>query len=341
MSDQVSVGIFAHNEERAMERVLRGLREQTLFSRTPTPRLVVLENGSTDRTADAAREALERLFGGLPTEVRQLEVGDKGETWNRFVHEISPRDDVFLVFVDADIEFGAADALERLVATLRAQPGAWVAVSRPVKDIARKERRSGVEKLSLAGSAAGEAGPAQLCGSLYCGRTEALRRIAVPRNLLVEDGFLRAAMTTDMFREPEAVDRIVRAPGAFHYFEAVTNLRHLHRHEKRLAIGTEMNIMLFDWARGAVRRGADVAGEIERRNAADPEWVRNMVRERFAEGRFAFHSAEYVFRKYRTWKLLPPGNKVKSFPGFAAQILMNAAATLAARRALRAGRWRW
>lgn len=338
MDKQIHIGIFAHNEAVGIGDCIAALRKQSIFNQHPVPRVTVLENGSTDETAQRAEAALKQHLGSIPASVFSLEIGDKGMTWNAFVHESSAD---LLICMDADIEPGHDAVLLQLVNELENNRHAWASVSRPVKDIAKVSEQSSLQKLSIAGSAAGEGGPTQLCGQLYCGRAERLRRLNLPAGLLVEDGFLRAMITTNCFREPEDVSRIVSAPGAFHYFEALTHMQALFQHEKRLAVGTELNIMLFGWASDLIKEGMDVSSAVSANNQKQLKWVGDMAADQIARRSFEFHSWEYTFKQFRSWKTLMLGKKVKSLPGFLAHIGLNAAATLAARKALKKGQWHW
>lgn len=341
MNSTVSIGIFAHNEADCIVDMLQQFRLQSIFSQPNPPEIVVLENGSSDNTAGLAKEALQRFYNGIPSKVESLKIGDKGNTWNEFVHRICSRDSDVLMFVDADIELGCDQTLENLLSGLIADPTARVAVSEPLKDIAKKEQHSGMEKLSLSASTAGRSGPARLAGSLYCGRTEFMRQLCIPRGLLVEDGFIRAMVLTSQFSEPEDVNRMIASPDTCHYFEAVTQPGPLFRHERRLAIGTELNIMLFAWAVRILTEGKDVCEEIRALNETQPGWVRDMALEQLKQGTFEFHTKSYVFKQWHAWKKLDLKSKIRSLPGLLARLGLNMAVVISAKKSLRSGQWQW
>lgn len=103
-----SVCIFAHNEERRIARCLKSIT--TALGQQPVP-IHVLVNGCTDRTLAVVR--------GYPDErVRPvvIEVGDKANAWNVYVHEIAPEADVHF-FVDGDCWAGGG-ALDNLACAL-------------------------------------------------------------------------------------------------------------------------------------------------------------------------------------------------------------------------------
>lgn len=341
MSTTISIGIFAHNEATCITSMLESLRKQTIFAQADQPELFILENGSTDNTAECAQAAIQSHFQNIPARVECLTIGDKGQTWNEFVHRISDPSAEFLLFLDADIELGDNQTLEHLVSGLLKNPDACVTVSRPTKDIAKKEQKSGLEKLSLSGSATAQAGPAQLCGQLYCARAKAMRQLHIPRGLLVEDGFLRALILTQKFTQPEKVEWIINTPAAFHYFEALTQIKELVKHEKRLAIGTELNIMLFSWSENLHAKGKAVSTEIDRLNQSNPDWVKDMAEQQVKNNTFAFHTSGYIFKQARNWIDLPTKKKIRAFPGLIARLGLNTIATLSARQSIKKGKWNW
>lgn len=341
MNATASIGIFAHNEADCIEEMLQRFRRQSIFAHASPPEIVVLENGSSDNTASLAKDALLRFYDGIPFKVESLEIGDKGNTWNEFVHRICSADADLLIFVDADIELGSDETLENLISGLVADQTARVAVSQPLKDIARKEQHSRMEKLSLSASASGHSGPARLAGSLYCGRADIMRQLRIPRGLLVEDGFIRAMVLTNQFSEPENVNRMIASPNTCHYFEAVTQPGPLFRHERRLAIGTELNIMLFAWAERILADGKDLCEEIRARNETQPGWVRDMALEQLKQGSFEFHTKSYVFKQWHAWKKLDLQSKIRSLPGLLARLGLNATVVVSARNALKRGKWQW
>lgn len=337
----VSIGIFAHNEEVSIAASLKQLQQQSLFSQPLAPEVLVLENGSTDATAIRARETLATTFKNSPWRVIELERGDKADTWNAFVHRESNDEAHYLIFMDSDIEFGEHETLERLITALKQDPRAHISAGRIQKDIVRVEQKNVLEKMSVQSSELGQSGPPRLAGSLYAASAEAMRAIYLPIGLLVEDGFLRAMVLTHGFSEPENVDRLLMVSNASHYFEAVTNPLTLFRHERRLAIGTELNIMLFDLLQNHVAQGGDANDYIVTQNQANSQWVAERAREQMASNTFAFHLKAYAFKPLQQWWHLPPPRRWRQCPHAIFRFLFNAAASWSARRALKAGRWSW
>ena len=187
---RVSIGILAWNEESTIAATIQSLLEQTLFAtlRTEVERIevVVVANGCRDHTCEAAEEGFRlRRPVSLPAEVVfrsvSIPVAGKSNAWNIFIHEVSDRYANYVILMDADIWFMEKETLWNMIRTLEADPKAYVSVGVLKKDIAFKERKSILDRMSLARSQLWESGPPVLCGQLYCGRTAALRRVWMPR----------------------------------------------------------------------------------------------------------------------------------------------------------------
>lgn len=118
-----SIVIPAHNEERAIARLLRAVTDG---SREASFEIIVVCNGCDDRTADFARSAAPSATVveiEKPSKKEALRVGDG-------LAQVYPR-----VFIDADVEIDAADVL-RLLRPLKA--GNFLA-SAPIRKIPRTD----------------------------------------------------------------------------------------------------------------------------------------------------------------------------------------------------------
>jgi hypothetical protein len=227
-----------------------------------------------------------------------------------------------------------------MLAALSANPEAWVAVDTPVKHLAGKNGKGVVDRASLALSTLTQAGAPAIAGSLYCARASMLRRLWLPDGLLVDDGYVRAMMLTEFFTKPESLQRIVRAPGAWHVFEAYSGVRSVFRHSKRLAVGTAVNCMLFEhfWES---RNGEDAGGYVQRRLDADPAWLRRFVQDEVGKrGWWAVGRGE-LFRRLTNLKGLPWAKRILFAPLGLAGLAFDAAVMVAANRDLKRGRLKW
>jgi hypothetical protein len=248
--------------------------------------------------------------------VHEVEETGKSNAWNQFVHTFSAPAAELIVMLDADIEFRESETLSNTIKALMADPHAAAAVDLPVKDAFRKARRTLLERISVAASEVSAAGPVGLAGSFYCARATLLRQIWMPKGLSVEDGFLRAMLCTNCMLEPVDERKLIRAPAASHYYETLTALPAIFRHELRLIIGTALNcyfiwdFLLFATDPAGPGAGALIRNQLEK----DPEWYAKLMRNSI---------------RARGWWVLPRGMLFRRFSGCTARSRGNLVRSLA------------
>ena len=286
----VTIGILAHNEERLLATTLASLFAQSLFAEpllsgeATIPRLtvevVVVPNGCTDATAAIAERTLAAAARcGIGYRVVSLARAGKSAAWNDLIHQIAnPATDIF-VMMDADIEFATPRTIENSIAHLLASRQAGVVVDQPVNDLVRKPRLNALERVLVRLSSQKAGNQPGVAGSFYCARGATLRAIWMPHGLPVEDGFLAAAIMTRGYREPPDPSRIERASDAAHYYEGLSRVRAILRHEVRLVIGSALNSYLcWDALYFLTDPQGPGAGElIGRLNATTPDWYERMM----------------------------------------------------------------
>jgi hypothetical protein len=338
---KISIGVFAHNEERTIGAMLESLSCQQLL-REYDCEILVLENGSKDATAGVAESALDEVMpAGTDYVVHRLPYPGKARTWNEFVHRLSCPTSDYLVFLDADISFVGDRVLSDVVAHLRQNRHADVCVDTALKTTAVTGTRGLKDSVSLAVSELSQHGPVAIAGSLYCARSATIRKYRLPYGLLVEDGFVKAMVCTENFAEPADEGRVVRAPEAAHLFTPVTSVSEAFRHEVRLAVGTELNISLFDYLRQANATGAEITRLIALQNERDPQWVTGLIADRKRTGALSSHAVEYALKPLTRVRHLGRRAKLNMLPVLILRIAFNGAAALVANAALRRGRWAW
>lgn len=279
---KISLGILAWNEENSIGSMIDSLATQSLLARAGAGEfaleIYVVPNGCTDATARVAEAALATLRSRHPavqTATRELTTPGKANAWNEFVHRFSDPASEFLIFLDADIRLLGDDTLLHLVRTLEEHPTVQISTDRPVKHVALKERKSLLDRFLLRVGGMTDSAPGQLTGQLYCARAATLRRIVLPRGLIVEDGFLKQIICTDGYRHPVDNGLIRRAADAAHVFECYTRPADAFHHQVRQAVGQT----IYSYLRDDLRKcGQPVCEELRRRTAADPDWLPQLVR---------------------------------------------------------------
>ena len=339
---KIAIGIMAYNEERNIGAMISSLSEQTLFGMPEHDVSVhAVPNGCKDATAARAGEALAAFAAKHPrarVEVNEVEQAGKANAWNHFVHGFSVPDAEALLLLDADIQFGEQECIARVVEALGSNPQAVVAVDLPLKDITAKKDPTLREQMSISASRLQIAGAPKIAGSLYLARAAALRSFWMPLGLIVEDGFVKAMLLTDSFRQPEKTDAIVRADGATHYFEAVTGFQAWFKHERRLVNGTAVNILLFSHIRALVAQGKNPGEVIRANNEANPSWVADLAKS--YRGPLP-GAAEFVSEPLKKLRRLPVAKRILALPIALLRAALNVAVCVVCQGDVKAGRLRW
>lgn len=341
---KIVIGMLAWNEENSIAATIASLARQTLLRRADggafAVEIVVVPNGCTDATPRVAREALDRLreeFSAVVCRVEALAEGGKSNAWNEFVHRLAPRDADYYILMDADIEILTPETLERMWEALERDPHAFIATDRPVKHLARKARLSPLEKLLMGAGAMTQAAPGQLTGQLYCARGSVLRRVWMPRGIIVEDGFLKQIICTDGYSGPVDNTRIVRAEGASHLFECYTKLRDIWNHQIRQAIGHTLYTYLTKHIRTQMPERPVYEALLEKCRR-DPEWFLREIREEIARRGWWVMDTPSVTMRWRRIRFAKGLSKLKFFAVAAVATPYDLAVFLVSNSRLKAGK---
>jgi hypothetical protein len=288
---KISIGILAHNESQTLPKTLDSLFQQSLLQpHQPDWQIEVIcvPNGCRDRTADVACQHLRQLtadhqYPQVTWQVCELTQPGKPNAWNYYVHQLADPQADYIILMDADIWFSQAETLDYLVNLLEQEAEVWVAVDRPIKDVALKSRKNFIEHLStFVSELSGNNNQVWLCGQLYCARGEVLRQIYLPSELSVDDGFLYEMVTTNCLRTAVQPDRIARAPQASHIFEAYTNLLQLIQHERWLVVSNITNSLIFEHCRQQSGEHA-ISNLLRKWDQQNPEWVSQLIRHKMQQ----------------------------------------------------------
>ncbi|WP_353931687.1 glycosyltransferase family A protein [Okeanomitos corallinicola TIOX110] len=282
---KISIGILAYNEFKEIPTTLRSLFNQSIFQ-DPNANIeieiIVVPNGCTDDTATISQTTLQELEKSsqnpsISWRICEVEEAGKPNAWNLYVHQFSCPDANYLFLMDADIQFLESQTLYRMMQTLENTPDAWVSVDKLVKDVALKPQKNLMEKLSVAVSGVSGAKSAWICGQLYCTRTDILRKIWMPKGILVEDGFLWKMIVTDRLTSPEVLERVVLTESASHVFEAYTQINSLLHHELRQIVGNTINDFIYTHLQIDDHSSSDAGSLIKLKNEEDPSWLDNLI----------------------------------------------------------------
>jgi glycosyltransferase involved in cell wall biosynthesis len=338
---RVSIGIFAHNEEQQIGAALESLFQQSLLREHGPERLgvssievICLANGCTDATAEVARDYSSAATSTIDYRVIEIPRPGKSRTWNAFVHDLSDTRAKFLVLMDADIIFETEDVLEQLLRQLLADCHAQVATDTPVKSISKHpEQLSLIDRGSIAASEQ-KSQVGVLCGQLYCAREEALRRIWLPPELPVEDGYIAAMITTSGFTCPTDLSRIAWVPAARHFFRTHRSIGGYIAHEARIILGSTINSWLFSvlWEEG---RKGHAGAFVEARNLDDKDWLPRLIQDHVRAGGAWLIPKHFMLWRLESLRRQPLSRKLRRAPIALAATLLNLVACVRANALLK------
>jgi glycosyltransferase involved in cell wall biosynthesis len=340
----VSVGILARDAVRTIGVTLASLFEQSLLREARDHggrvEVVIVANACTDATAEASRAQLEALADALGNTVRfrvcDVRQGGKSNAWNLFVHELSARDADYLVLLDADIEFNQRDTLKNMALALAADSHARVSVDRPLKHLTRGTQRGIRRTLWRSAGGAHKGSDVYICGQAYCARASFLRTVWLPAGLPSEDGFLREMVVTDRYTSEVDPRRVIFAPDASHYFEAITSVAELLEHERRVSVGVCVNVLLDAYLRAVCGPHRDAGTFIRDRNRENAHWLRDYLRECSARRRWLVPAWGFT-RRFNQLRDLSPPKKLGMLPVVLAGATVDACTFLRANSMLRRG----
>lgn len=310
----VSIGILAWNEEDVIEKTLISLFNQSCFNSSENNiglewELIIIPNGCTDNTAKICYEALPDIISkvkhsNITYSIQELKEAGKSNAWNYYIHDASNKKAEIILMLDADIEFNEPDTILNTINSLIKNKNADVSVDLPLKDVLKKKNISLIERISTATSNANRTGPVELCGQYFCAKAKILRQIWMPKGMPVEDGFLRAMIVTDYFRSINNEDKIIRAENASHYYQTVTSLKEIFKHEVRIVVGTAMNcyltwdLLYFATDPSGPGAGIMIKNQIEK----NPLWYKSLIQNAIKNRGYWVIPRGMLFRRFSQLK---------------------------------------
>jgi glycosyltransferase involved in cell wall biosynthesis len=231
-----AVAVFAYNEEKTIVQCLDSIQKSCEGTDTI---IHVLANGCTDGTERAVNR-----YAQTRRNVRlvAIELGDKANAWNHYVHVDAPQADVHF-FVDGDVMISPG-ALRNMTECLHRHPEASAAAGLPISGRSRDSLR---EKLIS---------NREMAGNFYALRgstVDAFRRrdLRLPVGIFGEDGLVGMLVKCDLDPlEESKPDRIAPCEEGGFYFDSLSilNLSHwrIYRNRKmRYAIRRQQANMLY------------------------------------------------------------------------------------------------
>tara|TARA_R110001599_G_scaffold209314_6_gene406476 strand:+ start:454 stop:1488 length:1035 start_codon:yes stop_codon:yes gene_type:complete len=292
----VDIGVFAHNEENNICRIIKELANQNKsLSNKYSVQIFILANGCTDNTAINASELIssDALYENF--RLINFEQGGKSRTWNRFVHNISRRDATYLIFCDSDIWFTKANILLELCEKLSNDPKLSVVTSKPVKDLQLKSKKlSRLEKLILSSGGSLTNWKKSICGQLYVTRANIAKSIYLPIGLPVEDGYVRAMIATKNLSQTESLSQFDGNDENFHIYSSEKSIRKLIEHQVRIVIGSSINACIYSYLREQTSSERDL---LIKKMAEDGDILKNILKKSFPDWKYGWVPWSFLFKR--------------------------------------------
>lgn len=346
---RLSIGIRAWNEESVIRRTLESVFQQSLFEelarRGERCEVLCIPNGCTDGTAEVAAEVFAEQERSHPfanaflCRVADIKEAGRNHTWNAYVHDLSSPDAEFLYIMDSDILFDQRETLFNMYATLLNHSEAGIASDRPIKDIYFKKNKSLLDRISLATTDMTATIEGQITGQLYCIRASVARRLYLPKDLGIDDGFIKAIVCTDFFLRPLTPGRIIMAPEASHVYEAYTSVKEILNNQKRQMIGQAIVHVLLEHLRKLPSEQRwNLASTLREKDEADPGWLKKLIDAHLGRARYFWRIfPDALTFRFKRWRKMPGLKRVTHFPAAVAGFVVTLVACARAHRHFRRG----
>jgi len=349
IAPRLSIGIRAWNEEAVIRKTLESVFQQSLFEelsrRGERCEVLCIPNGCTDRTADIAAEVFAEQERSHPfanaftCRVDDMKEAGRNHTWNAYVHSLSSPDAEFLYIMDSDILFNNHDTLFNMYAALLNHSEAAVASDQAIKDIHFKKNKSWLDRISLATTNMTATIEGQITGQLYCIRSSVARRLYLPKDLGIDDGFIKAIVCTDFFLRPLTPDRIILVPDASHVYEAYTSVKEILNNQKRQMIGQAIVHVLLEHLRKLPSEQRwDLAATLRQKDKADPQWLKTLIDTHLGRARYFWRIfPDALSFRFKRWRKMPGAKRLTHFPAAVAGFVVTLVACARAHRHFRRG----
>ncbi|MCX6950760.1 MAG: hypothetical protein NTV51_01015 [Verrucomicrobia bacterium] len=180
----------------------------------------------------------------------------------------------------------------------------------------------------------------RLNGMLYCLRTEIARNLYLPRDVVAnDDGFFKAAICTDFFREPLDQTKVVSVREATHLYEPYLSLGDVLNNQKRQMIGQATVYVIVEYLYTLPETDrANLAATLQRLEAADPDWLKKLINAHVAQTKRFWRLFPGILGfRWRRLAQMPGVRRITHFPAAAAGFGVTLIACWQAARFLRRG----
>jgi glycosyltransferase involved in cell wall biosynthesis len=338
MKKIITIGVLAYNESEVIAKMLESLLSQSVFNKFNTLNveftfhIIVVPNGCKDNTFQIAKETLNKYKQDVNLdfsyEVKELEQPGKSNAWNCLVHNLSPENTAYFVFVDADIEFGTSETISKCLINLRDNEKLLAVTDAPLKKFHKNDNwfiKYVSSKFSSNYVSNDEHTIDAICGQFYCARAPIIKSIWLPLGLSVEDGYIYTMIISENFTSQIDLNKVLRVAGTFHYYQGLTNFFEIIKHEVRLVIGTTLNAyLIWDTFYFLINPNSNGAGEIVKElNNNKVNWYSQFVNNAVNNRGLFVIPLRFLIRRFSGYSNKSVLEKIYSLPKLAFGIIFD------------------
>ncbi|MDD7987228.1 glycosyltransferase family 2 protein [Lentisphaera marina] len=320
----ILIGMLIHNEEDIVAKTLHTLFKQNIFeSKLYRIELIIVANACSDNSAAICRNELKNF--SLNTEQFTYQVIEKDEpgkipAWNDLIHQYSSNNEKYIIMMDGDILIQQDNNFETLIQSLENDQHALISTDLPIKDIHYDQSNHFLKKFSLGFSKITRKGEGQLCGQLYCARSSFLRQVIIPKEILIDDTYIKFMACTDGLLKAVDNSRIINHHSVTHVFEAYTGAKNYFNNQVRQTVGFSM-WRIFKTIIKNENSNKSALEIIREKFEVNPQWLQTKINAYLDERNWYIYEGALSVR-FKRLKRLKTLGKIKMFiPSVAAWLI--------------------
>ena len=311
----ILIGMLIHNEEAIIAKTLKTVFQQNIFrSYKYQVEIIIIANACSDNSSAICKRELEkfsRKVHNLEYKVIDKDEPGKIPAWNDLIHKYSSPQESYIIMMDGDILLQQKNNFETLIQSLEKNKQALISTDLPIKDIHFSKSNNYLKRFSLGFSKITQKGAGQLCGQLYCARASFLRKIFIPKEILIDDTYLKFMACTNGLTRAVDNSKIINNHSVSHIFEAYTGPKNYFNNQVRQTVG----FSLWRMFKEIIKQNKSKANAIQIVRTAlnnNPNWLKQEFDKHMQGKRWFVYKGAFSVRFNRLKRLKTMG-KIKMF----------------------------
>jgi glycosyltransferase involved in cell wall biosynthesis len=327
----ILIGMLIHNEEAIIAQTLHTVFKQNIFTNSKySVKVIVVANACSDKSAEICNYELSQ-FGhennNFSYQVIEKTEPGKIQAWNDLIHQYSEAKEEYIIMMDGDILLQQNNNFETLIDSLEEDQHALISTDLPIKDIHYDSSNNFTKRFSLGFSKITQKGKGQLCGQLYCARSSFLRQIIIPKEILIDDTYIKFMACTNGLLSPVDNTKIINNHSVSHIFEAYTGLKNYFNNQVRQTVGFSMWRIFKKIIHNEAQK-TNAMHFLKERLDSQPDWLQNKINQ-YMKTRKWFVYDEALSVRFQRLKRLKVAARIKMFLPTCAATLMDIPVVLA------------